>query len=81
MADARVREGSRNANEGRVSGLTTKGGTTTDYESYLRFDVSGLSGDVVSATFEYGSTFTLTAGLMTLLLVLDCHDIARGAKR
>ena len=41
----------------------------------------GVPGDVVSATFEYGSTFTLTAGLMNLLLVLDCHDIARGAKR
>ena len=41
----------------------------------------GVPGDVVSATFEYGSTFTLTAGLMNLLLVLDCYDIARGAKR
>lgn len=41
----------------------------------------GVPGDVVSATFEYGSTFTLTAGLMNLLLVLDCFDIARGAKR
>lgn len=50
VADARVREGSPNANEGRVTGLTTKGGTTTDYESYLRFDLSGLSGDVASAT-------------------------------
>jgi TM2 domain-containing membrane protein YozV len=40
----------------------------------------GVSGDVVSATFEYGSTFTLTAGLMNLLLVLDCHDIATGHK-
>jgi TM2 domain-containing membrane protein YozV len=41
----------------------------------------GVPGDVVSATFEYGSTFTLTAGLMNLLLVLDCFDIARGVKR
>jgi hypothetical protein len=40
-----------------------------------------IPGDVVSATFEYGSTFTLTAGLMNLLLVLDCYDIARGVKR
>lgn len=40
----------------------------------------GVPGDVVSATFEYGSTFTLTAGLMNLLLVLDCYDIARGNK-
>ena len=41
----------------------------------------GVPGDVVSATYEYGSTFTVTAGLMNLLLVLDCYDIARGVKR
>ncbi len=41
----------------------------------------GVPGDVVSATFEYGSTFTLTAGLMNLLLVVDCYDISRGAKQ
>lgn len=40
----------------------------------------GFPGNVVSATFEYGSAFTLTAGLMNLLLVLDCHDFARGVK-
>ena len=40
----------------------------------------GAPGNVVSATFEYGSTFTLTAGLMNLLLVLDCYDIANGRK-
>ncbi|HYC60189.1 MAG TPA: DUF6677 family protein [Thermoanaerobaculia bacterium] len=40
----------------------------------------GVPGNVVSSTFEYGSTFTLTAGLMNLLLVLDCHDFARGVK-
>lgn len=42
---------------------------------------TGVPGDVVSATFEYGSTFTLTAGLMNLLLVLDCYDISRGVKQ
>jgi len=41
---------------------------------------AGTAGDVVSATFEYGATFTLTAGLMNLLLVLDCFDVARGRK-
>jgi len=39
-----------------------------------------VSGSVISATYEYGSTFTLTAGLMNLLLVLDCWDIANGRK-
>jgi hypothetical protein len=40
----------------------------------------GPPGDVRSLTFEYGRTFTLTAGLMNLLLVLDCWDIAVGRK-
>jgi hypothetical protein len=37
-------------------------------------------GSITAATFEYGRTFTLTAGLMNLLLVLDCYDIAVGRK-
>jgi cytochrome bd-type quinol oxidase subunit 2 len=34
----------------------------------------GPHGNVTSATYEYGTTFTLSAGLMNLLLVLDCYD-------
>lgn len=41
----------------------------------------GPHGDVTSITYEYGTTFTLTAGLMNLLLVLDCFDIAEGRKK
>ena len=41
----------------------------------------GAAGNVVSNTFEYGSTFMLTAGLMNLLLVLDCYDIANDRKK
>lgn len=41
----------------------------------------GPHGDVTSITYEYGTTFTLTAGLMNLLLVLDCYDIAGGRKK
>jgi uncharacterized protein DUF6677 len=40
----------------------------------------GPHGDVTSMTYEYGTTFTLTAGLMNLLLVLDCFDIGEGRK-
>jgi TM2 domain-containing membrane protein YozV len=40
----------------------------------------GPHGDVTSITYEYGTTFTLTAGLMNLLLVLDCFDISAGRK-
>ena len=34
-----------------------------------------------TSTYEYATTFTLTAGLMNLLLVLDCFDIAEGRKQ
>jgi hypothetical protein len=37
-------------------------------------------GDITSITFEYGTAFTLTAGLMNLLLVVDAFDIAEGRK-
>lgn len=41
----------------------------------------GPFGDVGSITFEYGTAFALTAGLMNLLLVLDTFDISEGRKR
>jgi hypothetical protein len=37
-------------------------------------------GAILSVTFEYGSAFLLTAGLMNLLLMLDAWDIATGRK-
>ena len=40
----------------------------------------GVDGVVISATYEYGRTFTLTAGVMNLLLVLDCFDIVAGRR-
>jgi TM2 domain-containing membrane protein YozV len=47
---------------------------------FLASRIGANAGNVVSDTFEYGSTFMLTAGLMNLLLVLDCFDIASGRK-
>ncbi len=47
---------------------------------FLTSRVGAATGNAVSDTFEYGSTFMLTAGLMNLLLVLDCYDIANGRK-
>lgn len=37
-------------------------------------------GLVTAASWEYGNTFLLTAGMMNLLLVLDVHDIVTGRK-
>lgn len=40
----------------------------------------GVHGDMTSITYEHGTAFTITAGLMNLLLVLDAFDIAQGRK-
>jgi len=40
----------------------------------------GVHPDPTSITFEHGTAFTITAGLMNLLLMLDVFDIARGRK-
>ena len=40
----------------------------------------GVHGDITSITFEPGTAFTITAGLMNLLLVVDAFDIAQGRK-
>ena len=41
---------------------------------------AGYSGDPLGPTYEYGTIFLLSAGLMNLLLVLDVWDIATGRK-
>lgn len=40
----------------------------------------GAHGDITSITFEHGTAFTITAGLMNLLLVVDAFDIAQERK-
>jgi len=47
---------------------------------YAAGRVTGGGGDVLSATYEHGTAFILTAGIMNLLLVLDAFDIAEGRK-
>lgn len=42
--------------------------------------VSGHEGDPASPSYEYGSAFLLTAGLMNVLLILDALAIATGEK-
>jgi hypothetical protein len=42
--------------------------------------IGPFTGDVRSITFEYGTAFSLSAGLMNLLLVLDAFDISEGRK-
>ena len=47
---------------------------------YFAGAATGPHGDMTSITYEYGSAFLITAGLMNLLLVLDAFDLAEGRK-
>src|SRR5687768_3306524 len=38
------------------------------------------AGRVIAVTFEYGNTFSIVAGLLNMLVVLDAFDIAQGRK-
>ena len=35
---------------------------------------------VTAASYEYGNTFLMTAGLLNFLVILDAFDIAMGRK-
>jgi hypothetical protein len=37
-------------------------------------------GIVVEATYEYGNTFLIVAGLLNMLVMIDAYDIALGRK-
>jgi len=38
------------------------------------------AGLVTAASYEYGNTFLMTAGLLNFLVILDAYDIAAGRK-
>ena len=42
--------------------------------------VEAGSGTVTAASYEYGNTFLMTAGLLNFLVILDAFDIASGRK-
>ncbi len=48
---------------------------------YFIANALGASGgDVTAATYEYGNTFLIVAGLLNLLVVIDAYDVALGRK-
>src|SRR3954462_11147042 len=38
------------------------------------------AGTVTAASYEYGNTFLMTAGLLNFLVILDAYDVAVGRK-
>lgn len=63
-----------------ISALATLGTIGMGLPYFLLRSVINYSGLQLSPTFEYGSAFLVTAGLMNWLLVLDAWDISRGKK-
>lgn len=48
---------------------------------YLAARLLGYEGGrATSLTFDYGVTYTASAGLLNILVILDAHDTARGIK-
>jgi hypothetical protein len=47
---------------------------------YWLADFKGIQGDITSITYEHGTAFVVTAGLMNLLLMLDVFDLSEGRK-
>lgn len=68
------------ASRGALLRLLASYGSMGSGALYFTASAIGPFGDITSSTYEYGNTFTLTAGLMNLLLVIDCYDISRGRK-
>lgn len=63
-----------------LSILATLGSMGMGFPYFLLRYGLHYEGDVRGASYEYGTAFLLTAGLMNLLLVLDAWDIVRGKK-
>ena len=37
-------------------------------------------GNVIAASYEYGNTFVIVAGLLNAMVILDAYDVATGRK-
>ncbi len=59
-ADARVQEGNASTNYGKASYVRTDGASNPDVESYLRFQLSGIAGQVTSARLRLYDTNNAT---------------------
>ena len=65
---------------GSILRLLASMGTMGAGSLYFAALAMGVHSDITSITYEHGTAFTITAGLMNLLLVLDAFDIAQGRK-
>lgn len=80
--DGRIYTG---GNGSTLAQLATLGTAGIGLPYFIAMGISGhgnwtTQGDITSITFEHGTAFIISAGLMNLLLVLDVFDICRGRK-
>jgi hypothetical protein len=47
---------------------------------FLAWMLGQGAGTVVEASYEYGNTFLIVAGLLNMLVMLDAYDVALGRK-
>lgn len=47
---------------------------------FLAWMTGAGQGTVVAASYEYGNTYLIVAGLLNMLVVLDAYDVAVGRK-
>lgn len=62
-----------------LAGLATLG-TMGVGIGYFVLRLAGYHGDLLAQSYEYGTAFLITAGVMNWLLVLDAWDISMGRK-
>jgi len=82
VVDGRIYTGGGGSLLGQLATVGTAG---VGLPYWIALMVSGhgawtTQGDITSITFEHGTAFIISAGLMNLLLVLDAFDITRGRK-
>jgi hypothetical protein len=47
---------------------------------FLAWALGYGAGTVVDATYEYGNTYLIVAGLLNMLVMIDAYDVALGRK-
>ena len=65
---------------GQPLGTLATLGTMGSGVIYWTLKLGGYRGDLLAQSYEYGTAFLITAGVMNWLLVLDVWDIALGRK-
>jgi hypothetical protein len=70
-----------NSNEGFLQWLAALGNLALGAYHFLFYALGLAAGDVTMRSYEYGTTFIISAALINLLVILDAFDHARGVRQ